>query len=353
MIINNPLQDDLYYIFLQTQPLWEELRNKKIFITGGTGFFGSWLLESFIFINKIMKLNAELTILTRDPKRFIKKFQRLASESSLYLHKGNIIDFIYPMENFSYIIHAAMDSRINTNGNNYSFIYNNIINGTKRTLEFAKSCGAKKFLFISSGAIYRKQACYLSLFHKNGLRKVDLRNFLSAYAAGKYVAESLCHLYAERYQFSVKIARCFSFVGPYLPLDLHYAIGNFIRDKLNNKTIIVKSDGSAYRSYLYAADLAIWLWTILFRGENLFSYNVGSDKALTIGELATIVANSKGPKVSVKIMQPVPNEKFFERYVPNITRTTEHLGLIPKISLADAINKTITWHIFRQQMNGV
>ena len=166
----------------------------------------------------------------------------------------------------------------------------------------------------------------------------------SAYGEGKRAAETLCTLYSRQYGFEAKVARCFAFVGPYLPLDAHFAIGNFIRDGLNGSPIIIKGDGTPMRSYLYAADLAIWLWTILFKGQSQRTYNVGNEDSISIAEMARRVAQQFQPAMEIETRGKVDANKPLERYVPETARAKNELGLDALIKLNEAIERTIAFY---------
>jgi len=340
---NNPLAEDLDNILTHTRDLWEELRDQRIFITGGTGFFGCWLLESFAWANDKLNLNAEALVLTRNYESFLKKAPHLANNPAIKFHIGDVRDFEFPDGQFPFVIHAATEASAKLNEENPLLMWDTIIEGTRHTLDFARHAGTKKFMLTSSGAVYGKQPPELTHIPEEYTGAPDLANLNSAYGEGKRAAEMLCTMYAKMYCIQSKIARCFAFVGPYLSLDIHYAIGNFIRDALKGGPIEVKGDGTPYRSYLYAADLAIWLWTILFRGESCLPYNVGSDRDVTIKQLADIVANTFEPVRQVKINQKHVAGEPTERYVPSISRTSSSLGLRVHVDVEKAIKKSLIW----------
>lgn len=337
--IVNPLRDDLDHVLAHTQGLWDDLRGQRLFITGGTGFFGCWLLESFAWANDALGLNAEAVVLTRDPDAFRRQAPHLAGHPAIRLHTGDVRDFAFPEGRFSHVIHAATEPSAKLNAERPLLMLDTIVEGTRHTLDFAVQAGAKTFLLTSSGAVYGKQPPEMTRLSEDYLGAPDPRDPGSAYGEGKRLAELLCALYHRQHGLEAKIARCFAFVGPYLPLDTHLAIGNFIRDALAGAPIVVTGDGTPCRSYLYAADLAIWLWTLLFRAPACRPYNVGSGEAVSILETARLVAESANPALPVTVAL-APAGAPPQRYVPDVSRAETELGLKSWIGLAGAIRKT-------------
>jgi nucleoside-diphosphate-sugar epimerase len=161
------------------------------------------------------------------------------------------------------------------------------------------------------------------------------------------MSEHLCVAYSNETQLACSIARCFAFVGPHLPLDAHFAIGNFIRDALANYPIHIKGDGTPLRSYLYAADLTIWLWTMLFTAPANRAYNVGSEDLYSIGGLAHLTAETLRPGLKVEIVGKPTLGAPISTYVPSTQRAKQELGLTQHISTAEAIRRTAAWHTSR------
>lgn len=335
--------EDLDLIAASTEDLWEELRGRQLFLTGGTGFFGSWLVESFCHLNRLLRLDARLTILTRNPGGFAEKSPHLAADPAVTLLAGDVRTFAFPAGEFAFIIHAATEARASQAANAPLEMLSTIVAGTERTLQFAASHGATKFLLTSSGAVYGPQPPGLTHVPETFAGAPDPLLASSVYAEGKRTAELLCALYQEKFGVECKIARCWAFCGPQLPLDEHFAIGNFIGDVLAGRPIQILGDGTPRRSYLYAADLAIWLWTMLFRAPALVPFNVGSAHDVSILDLAQVVAKTLNPQAEILVArQPFPDTPI-ARYVPCVDRAREVLGLQETVGLAEAIRRTAGW----------
>ena len=344
--------EDLNHV-LQHVSAWESLRNARIFITGGTGFFGAWLLETFCHANAVLGLGAEATILSREPHQFLMKMPHLQNRADLRFMPGDVralepntarSEKFEGGEKFTHFIHAATASGANPPLAPLE-MFDVVLEGTRRVLDFAiensSASSSPRMLFVSSGAVYGAQPRALSRVDEEYSGAPDCRNLSAAYGEGKRAGEWLCAAYAEKFGIEIPIARGFAFVGPHLPIDAHFAIGNFLRDARKGGPIEIQGDGTPVRSYLYAADLAVWLWEILLRGQSGRAYNVGSEDAHSILETAQIVADAFNPKPEIIVAGKPKAGVLPTRYVPSTQRAQGELGLRPIIQLPDGIARTL------------
>jgi nucleoside-diphosphate-sugar epimerase len=339
----HPLAGDLDHILDHTGTVWDELRGARLFITGGTGFFGRWLLETLVRANERLGLRASAVVLTRDGAAFRRHAPDLAADPAISLHAGDVARFGFPAGGFSHVLHMGSTSAVATFNHEPPLAkFETIVHGTQRTLEFAVRCGARRFLYTSSGVVYGPQPADMTHVPEEYRGAPEPTDPAAALGHSKRAAEFLVAAYGEKHGFGASIARCFSFIGPHLQLDVHYAIGNFLRDALRGRPIEIRGDGTPRRSYLYSADMAIWLLTILCKGEPGRSYNVGSEEDVTIAELARRVARQAPSPVDVKIAGGRPPASAApDRYVPSTRRARLELGLQPTVGLDDAIARTI------------
>jgi nucleoside-diphosphate-sugar epimerase len=325
------------------EAVWQKLQGSRLFLTGGTGWFGRNLLETIVHANALLGTRIDVVALSRNPGQFAKAAPHLTNAPGIVLHAGNILDFSFPSGHFSHVLHAATTSAQETSAGEPPLAkFDTLVGGTRRVLEFAKACGTSNLLFTSSG-VAGAQAPDGRLIREDHSGAPATTDPATALGQGKRAAEFLCACYGEQYGWNTSIARCFSFVGPYMPLDLHYAIGNFIRAALSNHPIVVKSDGTPVRSYLYTGDLVVWLLTLLVREGRPRIYNVGSDQSISIGTLAGLVRDELNPGLEVRILgqaglsvgNPVRNY-----YVPNIDRARTELALDVWTNLGNALRLT-------------
>lgn len=338
------LDQDLTHVLEKTQGLWHDLSGQRVFITGGTGFFGKWLLSSLQRANRDWGLGVSAVVLTRDPARAAAQLPGIAQDRAFVFHPGDVQSFEFPQGEFRYVMHAATETDSVTTPVPRSFLFGSNVAGTRRVVDFAARAGVRRLLYVSSGAVYGRQPLDISHIAEDSPVAPDPMDISAAYGHAKRAAEFLVAAHAQEHDCIACCARCFAFVGPYLPLDANFAIGNFIRDAMRGGSIRINGDGTPLRSYLYMADLAIWLWTLLIRGQNARAYNVGSDVAISIAELGRLVAEVVNPRAEVVVAQTPKAGMPPPRYVPSIARARSELLLEPWIDLCHAVERTAAWY---------
>lgn len=339
-------QQDLEHVSTQLDAEWESLRGARLFITGGTGFFGIWLLESLLWANETRKLGLELLVLSRSPERFLaERAPHLRGRAGLSFVAGGMNDFEIPAQPVTHILHAASETNLEQSSDWAARHLNASIEGTRHLLDMAAQHKVQAVLITTSGAVYLPMDSVVDDRCVEG--PAGLSDYASeriVYGQSKRMMEIMTAVSAQAHGFRALIARCFCFAGPYLSLEGNYAIGNFTRDALAGRDIVVSGDGTPLRSYLYAADLVIWLITILNRGRSGVPYNVGGEQAVSIAELAHSVANAAQRPDSVRVLgTPVPGARP-SAYMPSLQRTKAELGLQVSVGLDDAIGRTLAWH---------
>lgn len=316
----------------------ERSQGASLLLTGGTGFLGRALLRQWSDEFNRAGLAPKVTVLSRRPDSFQAQFPEFQNLPWLRFHIGDILSpESFPKGcHFTHILHAAADSTLGPELRPLQR-HEQIVTGTRNMLEFAVAKGVHRFLLMSSGGAYGPQPSDMTKIPENYNGMPDPLASANSYGVAKRMAEHLCALYRDTYGVEVVIARCFSFVGQDIPLDAHFAIGNFIRDALQGKEIVIKGNGSPIRSYLDQRDCAVWLRRILHSAPSGGVYNVGSDMPISILDLAMRVRDLLASEKKMTISRGGGDSIDRNVYVPDITRARRELRLDVWTTLDDAI----------------
>jgi nucleoside-diphosphate-sugar epimerase len=314
------------------------LKNKKILITGATGFFGKWLLYYLIYLNEQNNLSLEVMCISRHSARFLKQFPEIAKHKFISWIDQDIQEKIKTDFSPDMIFHMATE--VASHKLNQKDLFDSMILGARNIIDFANHQAKDlKILLASSGAVYGKQPAELAKLNEDYVSSALLGE--NSYGMGKQIIEQMCIENAEKNpHFKFVSARCFTFSGVYLPLGGHFALGNFVRDALEGKDLVISGNGLALRSYMYCADLVAWLITILVKGQSGQAYNVGSDEAVSIKQLAKIVC-SFYPGRAFEIKGKTPDNYTAELYIPDIAKAQTLLSLKLNYSNRDGIARMI------------
>ena len=310
----------------------------RLLILGGSGFFGKSILDAYSRgLLKPWGID-NIVVISRHAAQ-LKISHPWLIDGSILLINGDI-STLRDLPNADFVIHAAAS----TNAANYLLRplqeKQNIQAATLNYCQLAKKYHRNsKIIYCSSGAAYGHQpADVLNISEDYVFGPIDGLPFEKRdYAAAKRDAEIEINKLGMA-GLNVCIVRCFTFLGPYLPLDQHFAIGNFIRDGLRGDLITVNAKSAVYRSYLYADDLVRWLMRIGQMSSIACPvFNVGSDESISIQDLAKKLAIY----FQVDLQLPKIESQFVDRYIPSIEKARS-IGCHIEYSLDRAIDATVS-----------
>jgi dTDP-glucose 4,6-dehydratase len=310
---------------------------KTLLVIGGSGFFGKSILDAFT--RGLLKPwdVTHVIVMARNEQRLVQEAPQLISQNVTLLSADITTTNTLPYADF--VIHAAAS----TDARNYisqpEDEKKNIQAGTYHYCDLARIHHTNsKIVYVSSGGVYGFQPPNLDEIDESFVG--DLSKMAPGkldYAVAKQDAEKAI-IDLGCMGLNVSIARCFAFVGKYLPRDQHFAIGNFIDDVINKRPIAVKSNHQVYRSYMYADDLVEWLMTIAdHAAPNCPIYNVGSDQAILLSDLAKDISKSYRLAASI----PWISDAIIDRYIPSIKKAQDELGLTLSQNLKESVEKTL------------
>lgn len=348
--MNNELKINSSYIIKGMGTLNNKFSGKKILITGSAGFLGCQFMHYFKLLNDLKKLDKPCQVFAWD--NYIRGvplwLKDMMSNENIFVQEKDIIkDTDYPK--IDMIIHAAsIASPIFYRKYPIETIEANII-GLKNLLDFSKSNDIKEFLFFSTSEIYGDPDV------SNIPTKEDYRGYVSCtgpracYDESKRLGETLCVNYFQKYNVPVKIVRPFNNYGPGLKIDDKRVIPDFFNDVLNNKDLIIHSDGLATRTFCYISDAIEGYLRAFLSGYNGESFNIGSDSPeISIKELGDLIIKISGKNLKL-IFQESSDLNYLtdnpQRRCPSIDKAKSLLGYSPKISLESGLKKTFNYYL--------
>lgn len=336
--------EDVDNIIATTPVDWAVLAGKRVLITGASGFLSAYLVETLLHLNHTQGLDIHITALVRNRENFIQRFAAHLNNPYLHALVQDVTQPIHLSEPHHFIIHAASQASPKYYGIDPVGTLSANVLGTMQLLELARKHPVVSFLYFSSGEVYGETLHIPTKESDYGY--VDPTAVRSCYAESKRMGENMCVSWHAQYQVPTKIVRPFHTYGPGMRLDDGRVYADFVRDIVENRSIVVKSAGTATRAFCYLSDATAGFFTVLLRGESGIAYNVGNQEAeISVMNLAKLLVDLF-PEKNLRLIQELAqvNNAYLaspiSRNCPNVSRINT-LGWQATTGLLDGFKRTI------------
>lgn len=340
--MNRVLKEDLEAIISENIS-WEKLKGKTVMITGASGMIGTYMLQTLTMLNDKFGYGVKVLAVLRNPAKLPEEV-RAREDVKIIVH--DVTKSFEIEDDVDYLIHAASPaSPLIMQNQPVETIAANTL-GTFNTLSLAKEKNAEGYMFISSREIYGQPSEGQEFFYEDTYGFVDQLNPRSCYSEGKKAAETMCVCYHDEYGLNTKIARLAHTYGPGMSIYDGRVQADFLKNVYHNEDIVLKSEGTAVRTYTYIADAVAGLYRILLDSQEIV-YNIGNEEGkVSIRELAEIMVGIY-PERNLKLVFDIPEggTKGTAPYTLGIlnSKKLREIGWTPKYSVKDGFKRTLEY----------
>lgn len=321
------------------------LKTTTLVVTGGTGFFGKWIAETVAALNDSFAFGIECYLVARGVDGFKVACPHLAERSDIKLVRGDVRYLGELPSSTNWLVHAAGTPDGRVHASNPVEVMSTIAEGTSNVLRLATRCAdLRMILNVSSGHVYGAQPFDAPNATENAFNCSNCSDASSAYPEAKRFAETLCAASRTQSHLPVATVRPFAFLGPYQSLETPWAINNFLRDALHGNPIRVLGNGQTLRSYMYGADMASAVLSMLVGTKSGRVYNLGSSEPVSIEAVARLIAQCVNPSPDVILGSSLQTHSLVSRFVPDTSAAKKDFGLESTTSLDNAVRRTVAWH---------
>jgi len=357
--------NDLGDICRRLESEFTTMKGKTLFISGGAGFLGHYLVQSILHWNRTHGPAATIKIIVSD--NYIRGVPEwltaLDGDPSMTLLRHDITD---PLPDdlgpLDYLIHAASIASpifyrkypIETMDAN--------VNGLRLLLERCRNQHTNGhpisgFLFFSTSEIYGDPTADQIPTAETYRGYVSCTGPRACYDESKRFGETLCVNFAQQYSMPITTARPFNNYGPGLKITDRRVIPDFARDMFAGKDLVLLSDGKPTRTFCYVADAVVGYFKVLVRGRPGEAYNIGNESPeismLTLAEMLAEGGNSLFGYEG-KVVHNASGDKDYltdnpQRRCPIIDKARRDLDFEPEVSLEEGLRRTLAWYRGNQQ----
>lgn len=332
------IERDTISLINENLEIFEELKNKTVFITGATGLIGSHLVFSLLKANEIYKLNIKILALVRKLNKAKNLYSGyVSSNTHLEFIVGDILNIPHVEDKVDFIIHGASVTSSTTFIEKPVDTIKVALSGTSNILDLAVQKKVQSVVYLSSLEVYGVSENIDVTEDKIGY--IDFLNPRSSYSEGKRMCENLCIAYSKQFNLPIKIARLAQTFGPGVDWNDNRVFAQFARSVINKQDIILHTEGKTARNYCYTKDAITAILYILLKGKSSEAYNVANEGTyVSILDMAKLVANIEH-STPIKVILDIKDSQALG-YNPTVkiklkTTKLEMLGWKATVDLAN------------------